>query len=197
MAGQGAPLVPLYHGALVRKAGRYELPVVLVTSAASPTSPISAGTACSPSTLARATRRSTTGCTATPGRPVDENGDFARTGKVDDAALNKMLANTFFDAVPPKSLDRLDFGTGAVEGLSPQGRSRDAHCLHRRRHCQGARTFRRYAECLDRDGRRPSQPNADDNLRARVNAPVLAAEDAGWNGDFIEAKPSPIWRRVP
>ena len=27
-----------------------------------------------------------------------------------------------------------------------------------------------------------------DELRARVNAPVLSAEDAGWNGDFIEAE---------
>jgi anhydro-N-acetylmuramic acid kinase len=26
------------------------------------------------------------------------------------------------------------------------------------------------------------------NLRSRVNAPVLSAEDAGWNGDFIEAE---------
>jgi anhydro-N-acetylmuramic acid kinase len=26
-----------------------------------------------------------------------------------------------------------------------------------------------------------------DQLRARVNAPVLAAEDAGWNGDAMEA----------
>ena len=30
-----------------------------------------------------------------------------------------MLANPFFDAVPPKSLDRMDFGMEAVEGLSP------------------------------------------------------------------------------
>ncbi len=27
-----------------------------------------------------------------------------------------------------------------------------------------------------------------DGLRARVNAPVLKAEDAGWNGDFLEAE---------
>ena len=27
-----------------------------------------------------------------------------------------------------------------------------------------------------------------DQLRARVNAPVLSAEDATWNGDFIEAE---------
>src|SRR6202012_3851853 len=28
--GQGAPLVPLYHAALVKKSGKYELPIVLV-----------------------------------------------------------------------------------------------------------------------------------------------------------------------
>ena len=33
-----------------------------------------------------------------------------------------------------------------------------------------------------------------DQLRARVNAPVLAAEDAGWDGDSMEAEASPIWR---
>jgi anhydro-N-acetylmuramic acid kinase len=27
-----------------------------------------------------------------------------------------------------------------------------------------------------------------DQLRARVNAPVMAAEDAGWNGDALEAE---------
>ena len=27
-----------------------------------------------------------------------------------------------------------------------------------------------------------------DALRARVNAPVLSAEDTGWDGDFIEAE---------
>jgi anhydro-N-acetylmuramic acid kinase len=27
-----------------------------------------------------------------------------------------------------------------------------------------------------------------DQLRARLNVPVLSADDAGWNGDFIEAE---------
>jgi anhydro-N-acetylmuramic acid kinase len=31
-------------------------------------------------------------------------------------------------------------------------------------------------------------PKLMDELRARVNAPVLSAEDAGWRGDFIEAE---------
>ena len=53
------------------------------------------------------------------GRPVDEDGAFAATGKVNDARWTQMLANPFFDRVPPKSLDRMDFGMEAVEGLSP------------------------------------------------------------------------------
>ncbi len=44
--------------------------------------------------------------------PVDSNGDLARTGKVDDVALTAMLANPFFDRVPPKSLDRMGFRHG-------------------------------------------------------------------------------------
>ena len=31
------------------------------------------------------------------GKPVDEDGALARSGKVDDAALARMLANPFFD----------------------------------------------------------------------------------------------------
>ena len=53
------------------------------------------------------------------GIPVDEDGSLAATGHVDGVALDKMLANSFFNRVPPKSLDRMDFGMEAVEALSP------------------------------------------------------------------------------
>ena len=36
--------------------------------------------------------------------------------------------------------------------------------------------------------RRPPQQNPDGELKARVNAPVIAAEEAGWNGDTMEAE---------
>jgi anhydro-N-acetylmuramic acid kinase len=187
--GQGAPLVPLYHAALVKKAGRYELPIVLVNIGgvanvtyigkngdvlAFDTGP---GNAPIDDWMHRHS-----------GKPVDENGDVARTGKVNDAALDTMLGNPFFDAKPPKSLDRLDFGTGAVEGLSPQ---------------DGAATLTAFTAASIAKARAhfTDMPNAwivcgggrhnrtlMDGLRARVNAPVLAAEDAGWNGDFIEAE---------
>ncbi len=121
-------------------------------------------------------------------RPVDESGDFARTGKADEAVLAWMLDNTFFARTPPKSLDRMDFDTAAVEELSP---------------ADGAATLTAFTAASIAKAREhfPDIPNTwivcgggrhnrtlMDNLRARVNAPVLAAEDAGWNGDFIEAE---------
>ena len=51
---------------------------------------------------------------------MDQDGAFARKGNVNNAALEKMLANDFFAREPPKSLDRMDFGMEAVEGLSPE-----------------------------------------------------------------------------
>ena len=54
------------------------------------------------------------------GKPVDQDGALAaqRQGR-SIAALAEMLANPFFARLPPKSLDRMDFGMDAVEDLSP------------------------------------------------------------------------------
>jgi len=186
--GQGAPLVPLYHAALVKKAGRFDLPVVLVNIGgvsnvtyigkdgvlAFDTGP---GNAPIDDWMHRHS-----------GRPVDENGDFARTGKVDEAALTAMLANKFFPLTPPKSLDRLDFTTSAVEHLSPQD---GAATLTAFTAAAIARAREHFADIpnawIVMGGGRHNKTMMD-ALRARVNAPVLSAEDAGWNGDFVEAE---------
>ncbi|HEY5346937.1 MAG TPA: anhydro-N-acetylmuramic acid kinase, partial [Rhizomicrobium sp.] len=116
--GQGAPLVPLYHAVLARESG-LAVPVAVVNIGGV-------------GNVAYIDGETVLGFDTGPGnapiddwmlrhagRPVDEGGDFARGGRIDDAALEKMLANPFFDRAPPKSLDRMDFGMAAVEGLSP------------------------------------------------------------------------------
>ncbi|HTQ12808.1 MAG TPA: anhydro-N-acetylmuramic acid kinase [Rhizomicrobium sp.] len=186
--GQGAPLVPLYHAALVREAGRYEKPVVLVNIGgvanvtyvgADDILAFDTGPGNAPiDDWAMAHTR----------KPVDEHGALARAGKVDHAILAAMLAHDFFAAVPPKSLDRLDFTAEAVRGLSPE---------------DGAATLTAFTAAAIAKARAhfPQMPNTwivmgggrlnpvlMAELRARVNAPVLSAEDAGWRGDFIEAE---------
>jgi len=186
--GQGAPLVPLYHAALLRKAGRYEVPVVLVNIGG----------------VANVTyigQDSVLAFDTGPGNApiddwmhrhsgvlVDESGNFARTGKVDDTALNAMLANKFFDVAPPKSLDRLDFGSGAVEGLSPQNGAATLTAFTAASIAKAREHFADMPNTWIVCGGGRHNRTLMDALRAYVNAPVLAAEDAGWNGDFIEAE---------
>jgi anhydro-N-acetylmuramic acid kinase len=185
--GQGAPLMPLYHAALARKSGRGEPLVVVNIGGVAQVTYIKGD-----SVLAF-----DTGPGNAPiddwmhrhsGKPVDEDGAFAATGKVGDSALAKMLDQAYFDRAPPKSLDRMDFGMEAVEGLSPE---------------DGAATLTAFtAASLARARAHFPEPAANwivsgggrhnrtlmAMLKARVNAPVITAEDAGWDGDALEAE---------
>ncbi|HEX3674983.1 MAG TPA: anhydro-N-acetylmuramic acid kinase [Rhizomicrobium sp.] len=186
--GQGAPLVPLYHAALVRKSGMFAKPVVLANIGgvanvtyvgeseilAFDTGP---GNAPIDDWALAHTRK-----------PVDEDGALARKGKVDHAVLTKMLAHEFFDVVPPKSLDRLDFTADAVRGLSPEDGAATLTAFTAASLARAREHFADPANTWIVCGGGRHNPVMMAELRARVNAPVLSAEDAGWRGDFIEAE---------
>ena len=115
--GQGAPLLPVYHRALARRAGR-------------------AGGGAQPRRrrqrhLDRRGRRAGR-VRHRPGqradRRLDAGGDrprastraarWRRPARVDEAVLTAMLDHPFFDLPPPKSLDRDDFTIQPARGLS-------------------------------------------------------------------------------
>ncbi len=186
--GQGAPLVPLYHAALLRKARGIAPPVVMVniggvanvtyvdgeTILAFDTGP---GNAPIDDWAHRHT-----------GKPVDESGTLARAGRVDDAILTRMLDHDFFNRAPPKSLDRMDFGTSAVDGLSATDGAATLTAFTAAAIARAREHFPEPATNWIVCGGGRHNRTLMDELRARVNAPVLSAEDAGWNGDFIEAE---------
>ena len=186
--GQGAPLVPLYHAALLRKAKDIYAPVVIVniggvanvtyvdgeTILAFDSGP---GNAAIDDLAHRHT-----------GKPIDESGILARGGRVDDTILSQMLDNAYFARVPPKSLDRMDFGTAAVDGLSAQDGAATLTAFTAASIAKASAHFPDPTTCWIVCGGGRHNLTLMDQLRARVNAPVLSAEDAGWNGDFIEAE---------
>lgn len=185
--GQGAPLMPLYHAAMARKLG-LTLPLVVVNIGG-----VAQVTYISEDTVLAFD----TGPGNAPiddwmlkhhGKPVDENGGFARTGKIDDAALEKMLAHPFFDRVPPKSLDRLDFGMEAVAALSPEDGAATLTAFTAAALARARQYFPDPASLWTVSGGGRHNAFLMDQLRARVNAPVLSAEDAGWDGDSMEAE---------
>jgi anhydro-N-acetylmuramic acid kinase len=106
--GQGAPLAPIYHRALVRQLGR-EPPIAVLNlgGVANVTfidgdDLIACDTGPGNALLDDFLRVRT-------GRALDTDGQTAAAGVVDEAALGRLMAHEFFALPPPKSLDRNDF----------------------------------------------------------------------------------------
>ncbi len=115
--GQGAPLLPVYHRALVAASDK---PVAILnlggvgnlTFVGADGELIAFDTGPANGLIDDWMLRET-------GRRYDEGGALAATGRVDEQVLGRMLDHPFFAAPPPKSLDRADFTIAAVEGRSP------------------------------------------------------------------------------
>lgn len=186
--GQGAPLVPVYHQALVRGL-QTQLPVAVlniggvanVTYVGANDALLAFDTGPGNAAIDDWTHRHT-------GAAMDKDGALAALGKVDEARLRELLAHPFFKRVPPKSLDRNDFTLAMVEGLSAAdgaatltqftAASIAAACAH------FPAPPARWLVCGG--GRR--NPVLMDGLRSLLQADVAPVESVGWRGDFLEAE---------
>jgi anhydro-N-acetylmuramic acid kinase len=185
--GQGAPLVPLYHAALARKS-KLTPPLVLVNIGGVANVTYISGDLVLAFDTGPGNAPIDDWMHTHSGKPVDEDGAFAATGKVNDAALDKMLTNPFFDRIPPKSLDRMDFGTDAVKDLSPADGAATLTAFTAASIAKARQYFPEPATTWIVCGGGRHNKTLMAMLKARVNAPVIAAEDAGWNGDAMEAE---------
>jgi anhydro-N-acetylmuramic acid kinase len=106
--GQGAPLAPVFHRALVRKLQRASpLAVLNIGGVANVTyidgeRLIACDTGPGNALLDDFLRVQT-------GEPLDVDGRVAASGAVDENRVARLLAHPFFAAPPPKSLDRNEF----------------------------------------------------------------------------------------
>lgn len=184
--GQGAPLMPLYHAAMARRCGLEQPLVVVNIGGVAQVTYIGAdmvlafdtgpGNAPIDDWMQRHT-----------GRPVDENGALARTGCINDAALTNMLGHEFFVLMPPKSLDRMDFGMDAVEDLSVAEGAATLAAFTAAAIAKASDHFPVPAKTWIVSGGGRYNLFLMEQLAAYVGAPVLRAEDAGWDGDALEA----------
>lgn len=106
--GQGAPFSPLFHCALVKRLDR-EGPVAVVNigGVANLTfidgdTVIACDTGPGNALIDDLVRTRT-------GKLLDTDGALAQSGRVDEAAIERLLAHPFFALPPPKSLDRNEF----------------------------------------------------------------------------------------
>jgi anhydro-N-acetylmuramic acid kinase len=187
--GQGAPLVPVYHRALVQSLQR-EGPIVVVniggvsnityvdgadTLIACDTGP---GNALLDDFIFR-----------TMGQRFDCEGRTAAQGVVDVAWLVRALEHPFFALPPPKSLDRNDFASLTLRGMSAADGAATLTAFT-------VEAIARIAPLLPKEPRSWIVAGGGARnltmvrmLRERLApATVEAAEALGWSGDAIEAQ---------
>ncbi|GBD44001.1 Anhydro-N-acetylmuramic acid kinase [bacterium HR40] len=124
----------------------------------------------------------------TTGRPFDENGRLAASGRVDKSRLARLLAHPFFLRPPPKSLDRNDFPLSAVEGLDPADGAATLAALTIEAVVR-AIPFLPQPPCrwlVCGGGRRNRTLVA--GLASRLEVPVAPVEAIGADGDALEAQ---------
>lgn len=193
--GQGAPLVPVFHQALVEPLR--ELPGLGCRQAVAVLNLGGVGNLTWFGTRDDDMLAFDTGpgnaliddwVRAEAGLSHDEGGALAARGRVHEERLAAMCDLPWFDAPPPKSLDRNDFSIEAIRGLSLE---------------DGAATLAAFtAEAVRIGLRHAPEPTARllvagggrhnaalmEMLRQRLNMPVEPVEAVGWDGDMLEAQ---------
>jgi anhydro-N-acetylmuramic acid kinase len=185
--GQGAPLVPVFHRALVEAAG-IEKPVAVLNiggvanvTLIGPEALLAFDTGPGNALLDDWMRERA-------GIGFDEDGRTAARGRPDEALLAWLLVHPYFARQPPKSLDRNWFSHRIVAHLSTQD---GAATL-------AAFTVRAIARALDFVDERPRRWIVGGGgarngemlrlLRHGTGAEVVTADAVGWSAEFLEAQ---------
>ncbi|MEZ5843989.1 MAG: anhydro-N-acetylmuramic acid kinase [Hyphomicrobiaceae bacterium] len=185
--GQGAPLVPVYHRALVARLTERPVAVVNIGGVANITwigrdgQLIAFDTGPGNALIDDWMRRQT-------GRPRDEDGKAGLAGQAHEDVVRFYLNHSYFAALPPKSLDRNAFIPDLVDGLSVEDGAATLAAFT-------AGAIARAREVLPEEpelwivtggGRRNKAIMT--RLAGLVHNAVVPAEGAGLDGDAMEAE---------
>ncbi|MGH6957351.1 MAG: anhydro-N-acetylmuramic acid kinase [Caulobacteraceae bacterium] len=186
--GQGAPLAPVYHAALVRYSALHTPMAVLnLGGVANLTLIRSDGeleafdTGPGVGMIDRLVQDRTDG-------RCDEDGALARAGEAHDRALAAYLGHPYFQLRGPRSLDRHDFSLDRVSPLSLEDAAATLTAFAAEAVWRGVQTCSEKPLRLVATGGGRRNPALMEAIRVRVQAPVLTAEDVDWRGDSVEAE---------
>ncbi len=184
--GQGAPLAPVFHSALAREM-EYPAAVVNIGGVAnitwigSPLDMVAFDTGPGNGLIDDWVRLR---C----GKSMDQDGVLAARGTPRMDIVEQMTAVPFFDAPPPKSLDRFDFKLEPILPLGVEDGAATlvaltADCIRRSlQHCPAPPK----SLLITGGGRR--NPTLMAALARQTGLKVEPVEAFGWNGDAVEAQ---------
>ncbi|MBA3446529.1 MAG: anhydro-N-acetylmuramic acid kinase [Pseudaminobacter sp.] len=193
--GQGAPLVPAYHAALVRSfpepfADRYPVVFVNVGGISNVTyvpfegPPVAFDTGPGNTLIDQWVSRE-------GGVPYDAGGAIASEGGIVSSVVERYLKNPFFDKPGPKSLDRNDFTLEFARGLELSDGARTLAAVSANAILKSAGHMPDRPKLWIVCGGGRKNPHIVGDLRAgaeKAGADVVVAEDAALDGDATEAE---------
>jgi anhydro-N-acetylmuramic acid kinase len=188
--GQGAPLAPLFHAALVHAepSSDRQAQAVLnlggianITWLGAPDNLLAFDTGPANALLDDWVQQKTA-------QAYDENGTLAANGEVDPRALAALMAHPFFTAPPPKSLDRLGFDMAPIQALSAEDGAATLTAF------TAASVAAGLALCLAPPSRLILCGGGRHNktlvraLEQTTQIEVINCDALGWRGDALEAQ---------
>ncbi len=184
--GQGAPLVPIYHAALVRDLPR-PLAVMNIGGVANVTW-IGADDTLLAFDTGPGNGPIDDWCARRAGRRFDEDGALAASGKVDRTRLERFSEHRYFAKKPPKSLDRGDFNDAWADGLSAADGAATLTRGTARAIALAARHFSAPATQWVIAGGGARNPALLKAIAEETRGKIVTADSLGWNGDALEAQ---------
>ncbi len=185
--GQGAPLVPVYHQALVEREALAGPVVVInvggvanITYIAAGADPIACDTGPGNALLDDLMLERT-------GVALDRDGAVAARGTVDLAVLGRLMAHPYFAQPAPKSLDRNAFSRAPVDALATEDAAATLVAFT-------AATIAASVAALPEPslaivcGGGGRNATLMRELADRLPCPVETADDRGWSTDAMEAQ---------
>jgi len=191
--GEGAPFAPLYHAAL---ASGWAKPVAVLNigGVANVTwiGPGEAGAGTPPAVIAFDTGPGNAliddWAERCLGEPIDRGGALATAGRVNAAALARLMDNPYFERPPPKSLDREDFDSGPVSALTAADGAATLTAFTAAAVAAAVRHFPAPPTRWLVTGGGRLNPAIMAALAGRLGVSVVPIEAAGCNGDALEAQ---------
>lgn len=186
--GEGAPLAPIYHLARARASGLSAPLAVLNIGGVANVTFWSGGEDLVAFDTGPGNGMIDLLVQARGAGRFDEGGKYASVGRVDEGVVSALLAHPYFQAAPPKSLDRYDFSLEPLASLKLE----DAAATLVAFMAEGVKL------AFEAVGQTPTEvivcgggrhnPEIMKALVGRLPMPVRTAEAHGWRGDSIEAE---------
>ena len=186
--GQGAPISPIYHVALLKKLALESHPAVLNLGGVANLTYWDGKDSIIAFDTSSANAPINDWISQHTGKNMDENGTIAQTGKVNASLLSKLLNHPYFQQNFPKSLDRNSFTSSMVDGLNLEdgAATLTAFCGAALDKALNLLPNRPQKIVLCGGGRK--NKTLVNEIRKRAHIEPIMSEDCGWRGDALEAE---------